>query len=384
MKIVGIVAEFNPFHNGHKYLIEKAKELTKADLAVCIMSGSFTQAGNISIIDKFKRAKIAIQNGFDVVIELPTIYATASSEYFAYGAINILNALGCIDYICFGSETGDTKVLISIAKKLLDNNDKIWNIITDELRSGISFAAAREKAISKFLTKKEIEISNTSNNILAIQYIKTLLELKSNITPLAIKRDEGDTVISATKIRELLKTEKDISTYLPYDLSSDKLIFNDELYTLLKYRIISYGKEYLKNINEVNEGLENKIYDEINNSPTYDDFIKNIKSKRYQLSKIKRIMINILLNIKKEHFIELNTNSNIYAHVLAINPKTKKDILSLFSKSSNMPVITSLNDDLISKLNSPIRESLLLDITATNIHSVLTNDVINKDYTNKL
>lgn len=384
MKIVGIVAEFNPFHNGHKYLIDKAKEITHADLAVCIMSGSFTQAGNIAIQDKFQRAKSAIENGFDVVLELPTVYATASSEYFAYGAVNILNSLGCIDYICFGSESGEIEPLISIAKKLLENNEKMWDVITEELRSGISFAAAREKAISNFLTAEEIEISNTSNNILAIQYIKSLLELKSNITPIAIKREEGKNVISATRIRTLLQKKQDVSDYLPTNISCANLIFNDDLYTLLKYRIISYGKDYLKSINEVNEGLENKIYDEINNSPTYDDFIKNIKSKRYQLSKIKRIMINILLNIKKEHFMKLNTNSNVYAHVLAVNSKTKKDILSIFNKNSNIPVITSLNDDLISKLDSTISESLLLDITATNIHSVLTNENINKDYTNKL
>ena len=122
MKIVGIIAEFNPFHNGHKYLIEKAKEITRADLAICIMSGSFTQAGNLAIQSKFDRAKSAIENGFDVVIELPAIYATSSSEYFAFGAVNILNSLGCVDYLCFGSETGNTDSLISIAKKLLDNN----------------------------------------------------------------------------------------------------------------------------------------------------------------------------------------------------------------------------------------------------------------------
>ena len=133
MKIVGIIAEFNPFHNGHKYLIEKAKEITRADLAICIMSGSFTQGGNLAIQSKFDRAKSAIENGFDVVIELPAIYATSSSEYFAFGAVNILNSLGCVDYLCFGSETGNTDSLISIAKKLLDNNDKMYSNMLDRL-----------------------------------------------------------------------------------------------------------------------------------------------------------------------------------------------------------------------------------------------------------
>ena len=154
MKIVGIIAEFNPFHNGHKYLIQKAKQITNADIAICIISGNFTQLVNISIIDKFKRAKIAIENGADAIIELPTIYATASSQYFAFGAVNILNSLNCIDYLCFGSETANIEELKSIANKLIANEKEIWKIIQEELRNGISFASARQNAISDFLNTR--------------------------------------------------------------------------------------------------------------------------------------------------------------------------------------------------------------------------------------
>ena len=166
MKIVGIIAEFNPMHNGHQYLIKKAKELTGADYAICLMSGNFTQAGNIALTNKFNRASTAIKNGFDAVIELPTIYATASAEFFAYGAVNILNSLNCIDYLCFGSETGNVDILINIAHKLIKNEENIWESITISLKEGISFAKAREYAISKFLTQSEVEISSSSNNIL--------------------------------------------------------------------------------------------------------------------------------------------------------------------------------------------------------------------------
>ena len=387
MKVVGIIAEFNPFHNGHKYLIQKAKEITNADVALCIMSGNFTQLGNISIVDKFKRAQVAIQNGIDVVIELPTIYATASSEFFARGAVNILNSMHCIDYLCFGSETANIKELTEIANKLIFNDKQIWNNITEELRNGISFATARQNAISKFLTKYETDISSLPNNILAIEYIKTLIKLKSTIEPVAIKRTEQENITSATNIRNILYNDNNtysVQKYVPNVSQLSNCLFNDNMYTLLKYAIISKGTRYIANINEVTEGLENKIYNEINNSKNYDEFIQNIKSKRYQLSKIKRILVNILLDITKEDFISLNVENNAYIHILAINSDKKKEILSYINQYANVPVITSINDDIIKNLDVTIGNSLSLDIQASNIYSVISNENINKDYTNKI
>ena len=383
MKIVGIIAEFNPFHNGHKYLIEKAKEVTGADTVLCIMSGSFTQLGNIALVDKIKRAKIALQNGVDVVLELPTIYSTASSEYFARGAVTILNSLHCIDYLCFGSETADIEELKQIANKLIFNDRAIWEGITDELRNGLSFAVSRQNAISKFLTQYETDISSLSNNILAIEYIKTLIELKSTIVPIAIKRTEQENVTSATNIRNLLEKKEYVGNYIPGVLP-ENLVFNKEMYTLLKYTIVSKGVNYISKINEVTEGLENKIYSELNNSKSYDEFIQNIKSKRYQLSKIKRIMINILLDITKEDFISLNTDSNVYAHILAIKEDRKKEILSYMNQYANIPILTSINDDVIKNLSTTVGNSISLDIQSTNIHSIISNENINKDYTNKI
>jgi predicted nucleotidyltransferase len=388
MKIVGIIAEFNPMHNGHKYLIKKAKEVTHADIAVCLMSGNFTQAGNIALKDKFTRAKIAIENGFDVVIELPTIFATSSAEFFSLGAINILNSLGCIDYLCFGSETGNTEEITSISAKLLQNNDNIWESITISMREGISFAKAREYAISKFLTKEELDIASLSNNILAIEYIKSLIKLKSTIVPIAIKREENDNVTSATKIREMISNnidEKEITKYiLNPDIILTNPIYNEKIYTIIKYSIMLKDKTYLNQINEITEGLENKLYDEINNSKTYDEFIHNVKSKRYQLSKIKRILVNILLDITKQNFINLNSIDCSYAHILSINSTKKNIILSMLNKNSSIPIITSLNENIISKLDEKNKKSLLLDIKSNNIYNVLSNDKINKDYTNKL
>lgn len=385
MNIVGIIAEFNPMHTGHKYLIDKAKELTSCDTALCIMSGNFTQAGNIAIKDKFTRAKIAIENGFDVVIELPTIYATGSAEYFCNGAINILNSLP-IDYICFGSETANIEELQAIAQKLVKNNDAIWNNITETLKTGVSFAVAREYAINKVLTPKEVEISTKSNNILAIEYLKNIIKLDSNIVPIAIKRNES--AISATSIRDSIKNNSNINEVkkntLNYNNIINNPIININTFSAIKYAVLSLGKEKIKDIAEVTEGLENKIYDELNNALTYDEFIQNIKSKRYQLSKIKRILNNILLNITKDDFIKLQSTDNYYAHVLAINSNRKKEILSYITKNSSIPVITSINDKILKELDIASYESLQLDIKASNIYSIFSHDTINKDYTNKI
>lgn len=385
MKIVGVIAEFNPMHNGHKYLIEKSKEVTGADIAICLMSGNFTQAGNIALKDKFIRAKIAIENGFDTIIELPTIYATSSAEFFAYGAVNILNNLGCIDYLCFGSETGDVTEISNIAKKLISNNDEIWNNITEHMKEGISFAKAREYAISNYLTQDEVKISCMSNNILAIEYIKSLIKLKSRIIPIAIKREENNYITSATNIRKMIEEKRDISNYtLNSNYILDNPQLNNNMFNIIKYTIISKNKEYIQNINGVTEGLENKLYDEINNSNNYNELIQNVKSKRYQLSKIKRILINIILDISKEDYLYLNTDKNCYAHIIAINPSIKNVLLSQLTKSSTIPIITSLNDNILNNLDDTIKKSLLLDIKASNIYSIFSNDKINKDYTNRI
>lgn len=388
MKIVGIVAEFNPMHNGHKYLLEKAKEITGADMAICIMSGNFTQAGNIGIENKFVRSKIAIENGFDLVIELPTIFATSSAEFFCYGAINILNSLGCLDYLCFGSETGNTKELKVIAKKLLDNENNIWDIITESLKEGISFAKAREYAISKFLTARELEISGKSNNILGIEYIKSLIKLNSKIEPIAIKRNTSPEFLSSKQIRDILQNYSYNNMLKQYILGSEQILkypkLNDNMYEIIKYSVISNGKEKLKDIYEVTEGLENKIYNEVSESISYNDYIQNVKSKRYQLSKIKRILVNIILGITKDKFLYLNNNECCYAHILAINPSKKSEILSLLNKNAFIPIITSLSDDKIKTLPCIVQKSLYLDIKASNIHSIINNSALNKDYTNKL
>lgn len=382
MNVVGIIAEFNPMHTGHKYLIEEAKKRTNADVAICIMSGNFTQAGNIAIKDKFYRAKVAIENGFDVVIELPTIYATASAQYFARGAIEILNALGCVNYLAFGSETADTSELITIANILVENDEQIWQKTTEYFKDGISFAKAHERALSNYLSASQVLTASKSNNILAIEYIRTLILLKSTIIPVAIKRVENSDTISATKIRELIDNNniQEANKYCLYNLKDT--ISNNNMLDVIKYSLVSKDIEYIENINEVTEGLENVLVKKVDCGNNYNEFIQEIKSKRYQLSKIKRIFINTILDITKKQFDKLS-NAH-YAHILAVNKDRKKEVLSLLNSNSSIPIITSINDKILKNLEDVNREALQLDIKATNIHSIFSNDKQNRDYTNML
>ncbi len=400
MKVVGIIAEYNPMHNGHIYHINKAKEITDSDYCIAVMSGSFTQAGNISIYDKFSRAKIAINNGVDLVIELPTIFATSSAEHFAFGAVNLLNKLNIVDTICFGSECDNINLLNKVCDILIKEDKQIFENINIHLRKGISFAEARSNTLSQYLTDEQICILSKPNNILGIEYLKNLKLLNSKIEPYIIKRECSDfneailnsnnaNFTSATSIRNCVQSNKIdlLNRYVPIDtynlIKTKKASFNEDLYNILKYKIISSNLESLNKIVEVTEGLEYKIIKELNNSQNYEEFIKNIKSKRYQLSKIKRMLINILLSITKEDFKYAKENKIAYAHILSCSNRGKL-LLSKIAKNSNIDLITSINEKILNNLSKDTKKYLDYDIFSSNIHSLITNEKIQKDYTNKL
>lgn len=394
MKVLGIIAEYNPMHTGHIYHISKAKEITGCDTVIVIMSGSFTQQGNIAIINKFERAKQVIQNGVDLVIEIPSAFASSDAGNFAYKSVSILNDLN-VDAICFGAETDNIERLKLISETLIYKDKEIWIEIKNELKKGISFAKARNNSLNKFLNEDDINIILSPNNILALEYLKTLKVLNSNIIPFAIHRESNfnshileNCYTSSTSIRKALENKcnlNDIQKYIPENVSkylkNNKIIFNNDFFEILKYKIISMNENDLKEINGVSEGIENKLKKEICNSYSYDEFLFKIKSKRYELSRIKRILVNILLNISKEDFNLLKENNSNYAHILAFN-HDKKDLLSHISNTSNIPVISSLNNKTLSYLNKYQKLSLDIDIYASNIYSMLINQKINKDYTN--
>lgn len=393
MKTVAIIAEFNPFHNGHKYIIEKAKEITKADKVIIIMSGAFTQQGNIAIIDKFTRAEIASLYGADLVLELPTIFATSGAEMFARGAINILNSLNIVDYIAFGTECDDISILQTIAKKITNNENLLNEKIKENIKKGISYASARSEALKSILTEAEYTQIASPNNILAIEYLKSLILLNSSIKPVGIRRNVANhndinvtinsTFSSATSIREHVQ-KKEMESIIPYVPKEtyealEKVVSNNDMYSLLRFVILQSDVTTLENIYEVSEGLENKIKDSIIASISYSELLNSIKSKRYTMSRIKRILAHILLNIKHEDFEFLKDVA--YARVLKVKDK---DILSTLSKKSTIPVISNINEKILSILNEKVQTSLNLDFNAENIYSIVETSTLNKDRINKL
>lgn len=389
--VIGIIAEYNPMHNGHVYQIKYAKDVLKADSVVVIMSGSFTQNGNISLIDKFNKANIAVLNDADLVIELPTIYATSSSENFAKGAIKLLNSLNIVDNILFGSECEDISILKDISNKLLDNKEAIDKEILLQDKN-IPYAKARANVLINYLNSTEMNQINKPNNILAIQYITNLLILNSSISPISMSRIDG---ISSTIIRDSLTIDN--YTYLNenapqqvYNKLTDTKIYSnniylDKMYELIRYTLLFKDPNYLNNIYEIAEGLENKVLNEITTNTNYNDFLNSIKSKRYTLARIKRILINILLNISKSFYDEKLLTTDVYAHILKTNTKGKL-LLSNISNNSNIPIITSYKENHLNKLelNNNILDLINLDILASNIHSTIFNNNINTDFTNQI
>jgi len=380
MKTVGIIAEYNPFHNGHKYQIEKAKEITGADTVIVIMSGSFTQQGNIAAVNKFKRAEMAIQSGSDLIIELPTIFATSSAEMFAFGAVNILDKLNTVDYLIFGTECDSIDIINSIVDKLITRKDIIDESIKNEIKNGISYASARDSTLKKLLTEIEYNEFSKPNNILAIEYLKALKTINSKIKPIAIQREvanhndesisNSDIYASATSIRNELEDTNNIDnvvSYIPNEtyeiLSNSTLCFNEDMFKLLRYKILALGKENIQNIYDVTEGLENKIYDSIVTSKTYNDLINSIKSKRYTMSRIKRILTHIMLDITKEKYNSLSCS--YYARILKTNKNN--NILGILNKNASIPILANINDNNKDNLDEKIKQSLLLDFNSSNI-----------------
>ena len=401
MKVAGIIAEFNPFHNGHKYLIQEAKKKANADFVVVLMSGSFTQNGNVAIYDKFKRAKAAIEEGVDLVIELPTFYSISSGEYFATGAIDLLNKLNIIDYVFFGSESGDINDIADIANVELINKEQILKLTKEEKKNGITYAKAHENALKSYLTPPQIKELQKPNNILAIEYLKALKKTNSKIIPYTVKRkgnsisdtniEKEENFTSATSIRQYIMLKKDLKIlekYVPDDMYeimlTQKPLLNDDIYNIIKFSILNNMKniQNLQSINGITEGIENKIISALSISKSYDEFIHNIKSKRYTLSSIKRMILNILLNITKIDFNKLYLNIN-YAHILSMS-SNGKTLLSSLSNVSNINLLTKISPKVLNLLNETDKQSLDIDIFASNILSILLNENINKDYTNKL
>ena len=359
---IGIICEYNPFHNGHIYHLEKVKEIAKDEPIILVMSGNFTQRGNISIIEKYDKTRIALDYGVDLVVELPFQFATQSSDYFAKGAIKILNELK-IDKLVFGSESNNINTLVDLANIQINNKD-YEKVVKEELDKGINYPTAMSNAL-KIITKKTI---SSPNDLLGLSYIKEIINNKYKIEPITIKRTNEynskkleKKISSATSIREALKNNIDVSSTLPKESLNYINTFDEsKFFNLLKYKIIS--DKDLSIYQTVDEGLENKLKKEINNSNTLEEFINNIKSKRYTYNKITRMLTHIICSFTKEEN-EINKNIN-YIKILGFSNKGK-NYLNKIKKEVSIPIITNINKNNIYLLS--------LELRIDSIYNIITN-----------
>lgn len=399
MKILGLIVEYNPFHNGHLYHLKNSIEKTKATHTIAIMSGNFLQRGEPALFDKYTRAYAAVKNGVDLVIELPTMFACQSAEIFSHGAISTLNSLNCVDSICFGSEEGNIDILYTISKILVNEPNEFKISLKKYLDDGMLFPTARSLALFDYINKfnllniskeKLLSILNSSNNILGLEYIKSILKLNSNITPYTITRIQSEynsekidsNICSATAIRKQLKdlgNINSISSVVPYntfETLKDKInnnfypMFDDNYFDILS-SIIVRDMNILNTYFDVNEGIENKIYQSIFASNTLTDLRESIKSKRYTMTKVKRTLNNILLGITKNDMAKVkDINSVPYIRILAFNDKGR-EIIKKIKNNSEINIINKFSNVSFSKDDDIFKTLIDYDIKASNLYNLI-------------
>lgn len=370
MNVIGIIAEYNPFHLGHLYQINKIKEMYKDSIIIAIVSSSFTQRGDVSILNKWDKARITLDNGIDLVIELPYFYAGQSSDIFAKGAVTILNYLG-IDTLVFGMESDDINNLKLMADIQL--NDKNYNnIVKEYLSNGYNYPTALSKAIKDILN---LDIY-LPNDLLALSYIKQVKLINNNINVIGIKRTNDyhgkeitSNIVNASLIREQFKNNLDISNYIPsYDTNKLYNVSVNDFYPLLKYQILN-NINNLDKFLTVDEGIDNRIKKYIKNSNNWNELVNNIKTKRYTYNKINRMLMHILFNLTKYESKNIVID---YVRVLGFNSKGRS-YLNKIKKNKDINIVTNYKDG-ISKLFD-------LENRVNNIYAIIVdNKLIYEEY----
>ena len=362
MNVTAIISEYNPLHKGHLYHIETAKKETSADFMIGIMSGNFVQRGTPAIIDKYARAETALKSGIDLVLELPTMYATSSAEYFALGGVALANTLGCVTHLSFGSEYGQADKFMETARLLLNEPEEMKLPLKEALKEGLSYPAARAYAV-KVSHPELADILEEPNNILGVEYCKALLKLKSKIIPHTLKRQGQDYhsettnfgFASATGIRKLLgensleNTDILKSQLAPasYDLMSRYFehspLTEDDFSMLLRYKLITENRAHLTEYFGVNRELSNRIYKHLNDFESFSSFAEELKTKNITRTAINRALLHILLDIKTEDVQAVTKRGCVdYIRVLGFR-KEAAGLLKEFSDIPEIPLITNLS-----------------------------------------
>ena len=398
MKVTGIIAEYDPFHNGHSYHIKKAKEMTGADAIVVVMSGHFTQRGMPAFFSRDARVRMAVDGGADLVIELPYIYACNSSHEFARGAAGILNGIGCVDALVFGAETDDMDTLGKAARAAAGTDDRSSAYIKEEMKNGVSYPEALTRSVEKIYGAQTAVVLREPNNLLGIEYMKALHELGSGIKPFIVgrrsaahgeslemlhERKQEQRIASGTAVRkavyaggaraaEMLVPDTSFSIISGYERSSgfsfteyrDKI--KKDLFELLKYKIITSDESELAEVYGVAEGLENRLKSCISGAGDINGLIDSVKSKRYTRARISRTLMHLLINLRTTDFETLR--ETYCARVLGFSPTGGK-LLRLMSESSAIPVFSNLSR--LDKRSPEAARVLKYDMRASDVYALL-------------
>ena len=385
MKITAVIAEYNPFHNGHAEHIKYIKEHTDCDKLLVLMSGNFTQRGENAVENKFVRAEWAIKSGADMVVELPSVFATANAEIFATGAVKLLTDLNSVNELCFGVESGSEDEYLSAAAALLDESKKFKAALKEELDSGVSFAKAKFTAVKRvFGDEIKDELLSSPNNILALEYAKAKLKIDSPMALVPVTRF-GETshndkkasgkIGSALSIREALKTgnKKSVKKLVPDYVFKSLPASPYDFSQILMAALYTSSAEKLSEITDCTEGLENRIKALIKDTSSYDAAVEKIVTKRYTNARVKRITVNNLLNIS-EKLVLSALKTPLYAKVLAIRSDAK-DMISEISVNSSIPLLTRKKD--YAEVKKTAALCLETDDLSNDLYSLITKEKFN-------
>ncbi|MBQ3885107.1 MAG: nucleotidyltransferase [Ruminococcus sp.] len=395
MKITGIICEYNPFHNGHLYHIRKTRE-NGATHIVAVMSGNFVQRGDTAVMDKLERARLAVRSGADLVIELPVQYCLSSAENFAAGAVYLLESLGAVQELSFGSECGDAEVL----KNALEKVDMIAKAHADDIKSIMEKGYTYPRALSSVLkgTDADVaEIISSPNNLLAIEYMRSLKRLSSKMKPFTVKRvnaphdgaDPKNGYASASYIREVLESERNVSAISKYTTSvwtdaiaeafrKGETASLSRLERVMLYKLRSTSVEEIASINDVGQGLENRIYG-ARMAGSLDELLFTVKTKRYTMARIRRIMLSLLIGITKEDMKQIPP----YGRILAFNERGR-EILAQAKDTAKIPFASSIAK--LSQINETAERFAELEIRASDVYGLALKTVTSaqKDYRAKI
>lgn len=391
MKIAAVIAEYNPFHNGHAYMFQKIRETTGADYILVVMSGDFTQRGIPGITDKFTRAKAAVSCGADAVFELPLLYSVSSAEGFAYGAVSLLHALSCVDFLVFGSECGELSPFLEISDFLLHEPDPFKKKLQQFQKLGFSYPKAFSLAVREEVPGAAVafELLSSPNNLLGLEYVKAIKRLSSPILPVTLQRigtgyhdtyvkyhpESGSTIASASAVRTLLSTTTgSISQAAPlmpadayrifaesYSVTAPMIL--DDFSLLLSYRLAFETKSSLITYLDVSDDLADRILKYKNEGLTFSEFADHLKHKQYTYSRILRALLHILLGIKKEDAL---FSQAPYARLLAMR-REASPMMKKIKESTSIPLITKAADAK-KVLNSDSMTLFSLDTTAADLY----------------